>query len=94
MWDLPGPGLKSVSPALAGGFLTTAPPGKSLSLHLDLPPDSNVTHLQRLKDYFSMPLLTVWVGLGPLGLRAPDGQEVWVWVLTVAVQSLALWPSG
>ena len=31
MWDLPGPGLEPRSPALAGGFLTTAPPGKSLS---------------------------------------------------------------
>ena len=29
MWDLPGPELEPVSPALAGGFLTTAPPGKS-----------------------------------------------------------------
>ena len=29
MWDLPGSGLEPVSPALAGGFLTTAPPGKS-----------------------------------------------------------------
>ena len=29
MWDLPGPGIEPVSPALAGGFLTTAPPGKS-----------------------------------------------------------------
>ena len=28
MWHLPGPGLEPVSPALAGGFLTTAPPGK------------------------------------------------------------------
>ena len=28
-WDLPGPGLEPLSPALAGGFLTTAPPGKS-----------------------------------------------------------------
>ena len=28
MWDLPGPGLEPVSPVLAGGFLTTAPPGK------------------------------------------------------------------
>ena len=28
MWDLPGPGLEPVSPELAGGFLTTAPPGK------------------------------------------------------------------
>ena len=28
MWDLPGPGLEPVSPALAGGFLTTVPPEK------------------------------------------------------------------
>ena len=28
MWDLPGPALEPVSPALAGGFLTTAPPGE------------------------------------------------------------------
>ena len=28
MWDLPGLGLKSMSPALAGRFLTTTPPGK------------------------------------------------------------------
>ena len=30
MWDLLGPGLEPVFPALAGGFSTTAPPGKSL----------------------------------------------------------------
>ena len=29
MWDLPGPVIEPMSPALAGGFLTTAPPGKS-----------------------------------------------------------------
>ena len=28
MWDLPSPGLEPVSPALAGRFSTTAPPGK------------------------------------------------------------------
>ena len=28
MWDLPRPGLEPVSPALAGKFSTTAPPGK------------------------------------------------------------------
>ena len=28
MWDLPRPGLDPVSPALAGSFSTTAPPGK------------------------------------------------------------------
>ena len=36
MWDLPGPGLQPVSPALAGGFLTIAPPGKSPHFILDL----------------------------------------------------------
>ena len=28
MWDLPRPGLEPVSPALAGRFSTTAPPGR------------------------------------------------------------------
>ena len=37
MWDLPGPGLKLVSPALAGGFLTTVPSGKSCPIDLNLP---------------------------------------------------------
>ena len=34
MWDLPGPGIEPLSPALAGGFLTTAPPGKSQTCSL------------------------------------------------------------
>ena len=29
MWELPGPGIEPTSPALAGEFLTTVPPGKS-----------------------------------------------------------------
>ena len=36
MWDLPGPGLKPVSPALAGRFLTTMLTGKSLFICLFL----------------------------------------------------------
>ena len=32
MWDLPRPGLKPVSPALAGRVSTTAPPGRSQTL--------------------------------------------------------------
>ena len=32
MRDLPRPGLEPVSPALAGGFSTTAPPGKPQSI--------------------------------------------------------------
>ena len=34
MWNLPGPGIEPVSPALAGGFSTTGPPG-SLKLVFD-----------------------------------------------------------
>ena len=35
MLDLPRPGIQSMSPALAGGFFTTEPPGKSPPTHLD-----------------------------------------------------------
>ena len=34
MWDLPGPGLEPVCPALAGRLLTTAPPGNSFFMLL------------------------------------------------------------
>ena len=34
MWDLPGPGIEPMSPALAGGFSTTAPPGKPLQIFI------------------------------------------------------------
>ena len=34
MWDLPRPGLEPVSPALAGRFSTTAPPGKPRSFYI------------------------------------------------------------
>ena len=44
MWNLPGPGIELMSPALAGGLLSTAPPGKSSALNSFLPhfscPDS------------------------------------------------------
>ena len=30
MWNLPRPGIEPMTPALAGRFLTTGPPGKSL----------------------------------------------------------------
>ena len=48
MWDLPRPGLKPMSPALAGGFLTTAPPGKS---QIDI-----LTILSRLISKHGIPL--------------------------------------
>ena len=35
MWNLPGPGIKPMSPALAGRLSTTGPPGRSNILCLD-----------------------------------------------------------
>ena len=35
-WDSPGPGLESMSPALAGGLPTTAPPGKPRTYSFDI----------------------------------------------------------
>ena len=43
MWDLPRSGLEPVSPALAGGFLTTAPPGKPQSNFYKLGEDGLVS---------------------------------------------------
>ena len=48
MWDLPRPGLEPASPASAGRFSTTAPPGKpeELLLHLYfLSADNEFFHL-------------------------------------------------
>ena len=39
MWYLPGPGIKHEFPALAGGFLSTVLPGKSVSLYSVLEKD-------------------------------------------------------
>ena len=54
MWDLPGPGIEPMFPALADGFLTTGPPGKSkifllsmlgLRKWLDYQMETSSTHL-------------------------------------------------
>ena len=62
MWNLSGPGIKPVSPALAGGFLSTTLPGKS-------PPSS---YNQRLyKQFFKFLCIIHWVYkmLGPFLLN-------------------------
>ena len=46
MWDLPGPEIEPVLPALAGRFLTAGPSGKSSHRSFDLHfPNSKVGHL-------------------------------------------------
>ena len=39
VWDPPRPGLETVSPALAGRFSTTAPPGKPGTFKMSLKPN-------------------------------------------------------
>ena len=54
MWDLPRPGLEPMSPALAGRFSTTAPPGKpsdwflkSRKMGIKQMPDRKVTPVRQ-----------------------------------------------
>ena len=49
MWDPPRPGLEPVSPAVAGGFLTSAPPGKTrniISCLVQAMPHSPASYIQ------------------------------------------------
>ena len=67
IWDLPGPGIEPVSPALAHRVLTTGLPGKSCwqVFFIFLPPDGMQT-----------PEALVLVQyLGPLRLGKADGQS-------------------
>ena len=58
MWDLPRPGIEPVSPALAGGFFTTEPPGKPLCA---------IFELIILKCIFILTLRLTGVGARPRG---------------------------
>ena len=58
MWDLPGPGFEPLSPALAGGFLTTVLPGKSSKSVLS----NDITQLM-LWSHLSFLLINTELGL-------------------------------
>ena len=69
MWDLPGPGLEPVSPALAGGFLTTMPPGKSLYLYFYHTPGNSLKAGELLVDCVNSYACLVFFRVGPMDLR-------------------------
>ena len=53
--DLPDPGIKASSPALAGGFFTTEPPGKPpLKLYPALKSCVIMSMLQKLYEYLEV----------------------------------------
>ena len=47
MWDPPGPGPEPASPALAGGLLTTVPPGKPYTIFIQ--EENEVTTAARIR---------------------------------------------
>ena len=49
MWDLPGPGIELMSPALAGGFPTTVPPGKSEGQYFIVTMEENLYYMYSTK---------------------------------------------
>ena len=51
MWDLPGPGIEPMSSGLAGGFLTTEPPGKSYHRLLNV----GLCAIQQALDVYPLP---------------------------------------
>ena len=61
LWDLPGPGLQPFSPALAGGFLTTASPGKSPTF----------SYLDCCDSHLLVPLQS-WIRSGPSSAQKPS----------------------
>ena len=77
MWDLPRPGLEPMSPALAGGFLTTAPPGKSemarsdshLAIFPTLTPPSTVFPRHEVVTVFRVKAVFHGTSGTPLGLE-------------------------
>ena len=71
MWDLPGPGLEPVSPALAGGFLTIAPLGKSPHL---LRSENNPLWLYDLS-FWSTGVTATPLGPGPWPAALPPGTK-------------------
>ena len=57
MWDLPGLGIEPMSPALAGGYFTTEPPGEPSAYKFVVWFSSLIFHV------FSVSLIRLNIGL-------------------------------
>ena len=58
MWDLPGAGNEPVSPALAGRFSTTGPPGKFMHSFM-----YSVIHLYQCGSWISIVFLLLYISI-------------------------------
>ena len=74
MWDLPGPGLEPVSAALAGGFLTTVPPGKPGRIFLDFKSQGSET-AQRKEEWIPSSVISTVLELCARQCTEQDSQD-------------------
>ena len=75
VWNLPGPGVEPMSPALAGGLLTTRPQGKSWT------PGLTVVHLPIEVEPTK---LLGWMGSRGAMMRVGDEETLWLNSLAVS----------
>ena len=89
MWDLPGPGIEPMSPALAGGFLTTAPPGKPFYLL-----QGRIIYNNIFVYYIKHSILnTVWMNEWLSMIVKSSSSEAWTACVSVKLCHVtAVWP--
>ena len=83
MWDLPGPGIKPVSPALEVRFLSIVPPGKSASIH-------SATHGLRSNFDFRVLLFKKHISYAIAAIDCDSSDEFWQSQLKIAPQKITI----
>ena len=81
MWNLPGPGIEPMSPTLAGGFLTTTPPGTSSALN---------SFLLHFFWYDSSPYIVSLYGVHWLSIFLSFSFGSSIWMLSINLSSKTL----
>ena len=79
--DLPDPGIKPMSPALAGGFFTTEPPGKPIRDTKLYCGSKTHHHPSDLKIFFSLRLYCIPFGRWALLSEGPGYPASGPWML-------------
>ena len=75
MWDLPRPGLEPGSPALAGRFSTTAPPGKPVVAVFKIKLLNVSQHLKIIKSAGTLDIAQTGCARGAASLLRQDQRE-------------------
>ena len=88
MWDLSGPGIEPLSPALAGGFLTTGPPGKSGIQVLETGLSSNPSALQCVEIIWIMIFFSINLRMYAC-MHAAPGLSCGMWNLRCSMRTLS-----